>query len=681
MRTQNHPKRLATRLAAVAHGIREKHGDVTAQIVPYACLLRRWDCSVDVSPLIDGFANQGAIAEIETVLDEVDIRAVQAYYEAQGKDPAIYFYEEFLRAYDGASARSRGVHYSPPEVVSCIVRGVDSILSRNFGSSLDEALVVDPCCGVGTFLRHIEQRTKHCPQMMGLELMPAPFAIASSLLQKAKVFHADWLSQDQLDRGGRIPVILGNPPYSGHSSNPGKLAEMMAGYRVGLEERNPKWLQDDYVKFIRMAQHQIEREGRGIVAFITNHSYLTNPTFRAMRESLSRTFDEILVLDLHGNVKRHDGRHQNVFPIQMGVAISFFVRTSDRPECAIRYFSVDGTREDKLATLGELDLSQVDWSDAPAARPFRLFTPSDSDLSAEFYAFPSLFDIFEESTVGFVTSRDRFAIGFTREEVLDRVSLLRDGKATDEELREAYSIGNLDIESARQALREDPDWQSKIVEVLYRPFDRRWAYYSRAVMERPRLPFMENLMRDNIALAVGRAGNVTGSDEWDVVFCTDRPADLNLFRRGGAKLFPRFVYRDGTRLSNIKMDDVDEDKLFAYIYALLHSKVYRTRYADFLSIDYPRIAIARDTGLFDALAALGTELIDVHLMKPSSTPPGSEGAVVRIGGYELPAKCVKDRAGVDSPDQIRLVFDLVARTIELRERIDEIVAQSPPWTQ
>lgn len=656
--------------------IAEEHGDVVAQAAAYAYLLRRWDTSIDVQPLIAEISGR-AVDSIGAVLDEVDAEAVRAAYEAQGKDPAIYFYEVFLRAYDSAGARSRGVHYSPPEVVSGMVRGADFILRRELGCSLDEAVVIDPCCGVGTFLRHIERETRYRPRMIGMEIMPAAHAIASCLIPSAAIVQADWLSEEDIGFGEGIPLIIGNPPYSGHSSNPGKMAQMMGDYRDGLGERNPKWLQDDYVKFVRMAQHRIERAGRGVVAFITNHSYLTNPTFRGMRESLGRTFDQILVLDMHGNIKRQDGKHQNIFPIQMGVAISFFVKTSERTDCDVRYFSIEGTRDDKLRTLSQLDLNDVPWSEAPAVGPLRVFTPSNAALSAQFYSYASLFDIFGENTIGFVTSRDRFAIGFTREEVLERISALRGGKVSDEELRERYGVGDLDIEAARSRLLRDPDWQSKAIEVMYRPFDRRWAYYSRAVMERPRLPFIENLMAENVALAVGRAGNVTGSEEWDVVFCTDRPADLNLFRRGGAKLFPRYVCSGSERLSNISLACADPDALFAYIYALLHSTAYRTRYADLLRIDYPRVPITEDAHLFSALAEVGMTLLEVHLMRSHPAPSGE--ASTRIGGYELPAKTLRDRAGVDSRVKAEFVKRRVDKHVELRWDIDRIVNRKPPW--
>jgi predicted helicase len=677
-------KQLAARLAEIAQEIREAHGDLLAQTVPYALLLRRWDPASPVGPLLDGFDDPQAISRIEAALDCPEVDTVRSQFESAGRDPAVYFYEHFLRAYDPANSRGRGVLYTPPEVVSCIVNGIDSILRDSFGQTLDDTILIDPCCGLGTFLRHIERHTSHRPHMIGMDLMPAPCAIARCLLREAQILQTNWLSETHIEAAGRTLVILGNPPYSGHSSNAGKIADLMADYREGLRERNPKWLQDDYVKFIRMAQHHIDTAGRGVVAFITNHSYLFNPTFRAMRASLAQTFDEMLILDLGGNVKRLVGADENIFPIQMGVAIAFMVKTSTKPACSIRHISIVGSREHKLRTLATSDISAIPWTDVPAAGPFHLFTPHDSRLGEEFYSFSSLFDIFGDSTIGFVTSRDKFAIGFTKDEVLSRIAALRAGSVSDAVLIEDYGVGDLDIESARRELRDDPDWQDKAVEVLYRPFDRRWAYYSRTIMERPRLPFMENLMQENIALAVGRAGQVTGSDEWDVVFCTDRPADLNLFRRGGAKLFPRYVYRNGERLSNVMLslfqhppEGVD---FFAYIYAILHSTAYRARYAEFLRMDYPRIPITHDRRAIGALADLGSKLIEAHLMRtPCPQTHESCDSGIRIGGYELPGRYLRERARIDTAAQIATVKFLVDQTRLLREHIDRVIADAPPW--
>ena len=661
---------MAARLAQIARELSQYIGDLRAQTVPYALLIRRWGAAANIAPLLDGFDDADAVGRIEQTLDGHDLAAIRARYEAEGKEPAVYFYEDFARAYDPASARGRGMRYTPPEVVSFIVRGVDSILRERFGVTLHDALVVDPCCGVGTFLRHIEKgdsprrgqvateqaamESRHYgsgtlpfaerPRMIGMELMPAPCAIARCLLGEAQIVHSDWLSDPRLELDGRLLVILGNPPYSGHSSNAGKIADLMADYRVGLSERNPKWLQDDYVKFIRMAQHQVECAGRGVVAFVTNHSYLFNPTFRAMRQSLANAFDEIRVLDLGGNVKRLDRQDENVFPIQMGVAISFFVRASSSETCRIRYARATGERARKLKTLAETSLDGIEWADVPLAKPFAIFVASADSPRDEFYGFRSLFDVFREHTMGFVTSRDSRAIGFSKEEVPARPQ-----------------------------------------EVLYRPFDRRWACCSRATMERPRLPFMENLMRENVALAIGRAGQVTGSSEWDVVFVTDRPADLNLFRRGGAKLFPRYVYRGDQRVSNMAEDDADPDALFCYIYAVLHSTAYRARYAQCLAIDYPRIPMPHDSRVFETLAKSGARLIDTHLMrrnpKRCRATALQSAASITIGGYIEPEKCLRDRAGVDSDEQAELVRSAVAMTLDLRAEIDRVISASPPWQQ
>jgi hypothetical protein len=276
-------------------------------------------------------------------------------------------------------------------------------------------------------------------------------------------------------------------------------------------------------------------------------------------------------------------------------------------------------------------------------------------------------------------------VDFTRDALLARVGKLREGQLTTDDP---------ELLSARETLLADPDWQSKAIEVTYRPFDSRWAYYSKAIMERPRLPFMENLMRENVALAIGRAGRATGSATWDVVFCTDRPADLNLFRRGGAVLLPRYSY-DGKwkvesgkqgalfdRYSNMRAGTLDEDALFAYIYAILHSETYRTRYSEFLMMDYPRVPITPDAEIFRKLSELGGTLLAAHLLD-GPLPEGDSAASMIIGGYEIPGKFIKDRKRrpltSEETQRLSLIRSAVARTAQLREQIDEVVRDSPPW--
>lgn len=673
----------------VARELGAEHGDLAAQVATYGLLLRRWEPSVALDRLIGQWADARLVARAEAGIDRLDARPFAARCAAEGKDPAVYLYEEFVRACDPAGARRRGVHYSPPEVVAFITRGADAILREEFGESLGDAVVLDPCCGIGTFLRHIDRHISPRPEMVGLEIAPAACALASCLLPGCDIRQADGLEEIGLDARGKTLVVIGNPPYSGHSANPGKLGDLLADYRTGLTERNPKWLQDDYVKFIRMAQHCVETAGRGIVAFITNHSFLSNPTFRAMRSNLLRSFDYIHLIDLHGNARRAERggngeADQNVFPIQMGVGISLMVRGSGRARCRVRYAEIRGSRETKLAALAQSGLENLRWREVEPARPFSLFIPHDRGLGEEYERFLPLASIFEESCVGFATARDAFAVDFDRDSLLERVAALRDGSVPDWRLREELGIGDLDIGSARRALREDLLWQEAAVPVLYRPFDFRWAYLSRAVMERPRLPFMGNLLRENAALAIGRAGSATGSAEWDVVFCTDRPTDLNLFRRGGAMLFPRFIYRGGEKRSNITTGSPDPDLLFHYIYALLHSALYRERYAGFLGIDFPRIPIHHDPGMFASLAEMGRELAAVHLMREEPRPGGDANpASAVIGGYDIPRKYIDDRAHRGLTDAERTHAACIAlalrRTTDIRRRIDQAIAGSPPW--
>ena len=464
-------------------------------------------------------------------------------------DPAVYFYEEFVRACEPTHARTRGVRYSPPQLVSFMLRAAEHLMRLEFGQTLAEAVVVDPCCGAGTFLREVWRRFCPPPRTIGVEISHSASAVASWLLPESEIIRGDWLGDFGLDTDGRTLVVIGNPPYSGHSANPGKIGTLMADYRIGLTERNPKWLQDDYVKFIRMAQHHISRAGAGIVVFVTNHSYLSNPTFRAMRASLMRDFDQIYIVDLQGNSRRSeitDEPDQNVFSIRMGVAISLMIRHESSPtgstgrKCTVSYAQVRGSRTKKLEWLAKTQFDNIEWNSVAPAMPLVLFQTQNHSLLKEYSSFRPLVELFHEHSVGFVTSRDAFAVDMDKDALLARIAVLRDSNLTSEQLRADYPVGDLDVKRTRRILRADRNWRDRAVQVLYRPFDVRWAYYSQEIMERPRLPFMRHMMTENVAIVVGRAGHATGSRVWDVAFCSDCPTDLNLFRRGGATILPRY---------------------------------------------------------------------------------------------------------------------------------------------
>ncbi|MFQ5606096.1 MAG: N-6 DNA methylase, partial [bacterium] len=348
------------------------------------------------------------IDDISEVLAVTDIQNIlhQYFHEGRGRDPVIHFYETFLAEYDPSTREKRGVYYTPEPVVSYIVRSIHQILKMKFdkpdGLAGDSVTVLDPAAGTLTFMAEaanlavrefvskygsgakklfIQQHV--LKNFYAFELMMAPYAIGhlkmALLLEEAghslqtderfKLYLTNTLEMEELAQtelpgmaslseeshlAGQVKkeqpilVILGNPPYSGHSANRSPWIDdsLKKGYnqRNGskdggyyqvdgkpLGEKNPKWLQDDYVKFIRFAQWKIDRAGGGVLGFITNHGYLDNPTFRGMRQSLMNTFDEIYILDLHGNSlkkeKCPDGsKDENVFDIRQGVAIALFIK-------------------------------------------------------------------------------------------------------------------------------------------------------------------------------------------------------------------------------------------------------------------------------------------------------------------------------------------------------------------
>lgn len=310
------------------------------------------------------------------------------------EDPIVHFYETFLAEYNPKLRKSRGVYYTPEPVVSFIVRSVDAILKSKFdkpkGLADQSVYVLDPATGTATFLRAVIALVHNyfvekgqagmwdayvpeyvLKRIFGFELLMAPYSIAhlklgqqlretgykftssqrlgiyltntleeaakksESLLGLAKLISDEGDAASHIKRDEPVMVVLGNPPYAVSSANSGPWITKMIrdDYypKDEIKEANPKLLLDDYVKFLRFAQWRIEQTGHGIVAMITNHGYLDNPTFRGMRQSLMNTFDEIYVLDLHGNSKKKErtpdgAEDKNVFDIQQGVAICLLVK-------------------------------------------------------------------------------------------------------------------------------------------------------------------------------------------------------------------------------------------------------------------------------------------------------------------------------------------------------------------
>jgi predicted helicase len=567
----------------------------------------------------------------------------------------------------------------------------------------------------------------------------------------------------QIKNEARIAVVLGNPPYAGHSSNrkrkildllrgwsdpPGGTASADEGYyRVDghpLGGRNLKWLQDDYVKFLRFAQWKIEQNGWGIVGFVTNHSYLDNPTFRGLRRSLLGTFDELYLLDLHGNRKKKEraadgGPDENVFEgVRQGVAICLLVkRPGSRPPGSLsghgaRAFRADlrGRVAEKLEWLDGHELATTPWTEIFPRPPFYyFFRQVDPSREEEYRRGVPLPEIFPRHSVGVVTARDAFVLGFDRPELEERIRLFRSPlwKILPKEwgLEER---GGFAIQQARDSAQQDEGWRERLTEILYRPFDVRHIFYAEYLVARARRQLMRHMGRpgENLGLVCPAQ-------------CKEEPGALVTDRIAGHKavsaydinyLFP--LYFDDpllgrtpnlppgllARLGEAHGREPSPEELLGYVYAILYSRTYRERYLALLRQGFPRIPLTREGALFAHLAGLGAELVDLHLLRaaPSATPGSrleprgsgrlgggkrglrdyrpAEGRVYvneegqffdgiapevwayRIGGYQVLDRWLSSRAGRTlGQDEQEAFFKTVAaleRTLEVERRIDEV---------
>ncbi len=573
-----------------------------------------------------------------------------------------------------------------------------------------------------------------------------------------------------------IMVVLGNPPYSGVSANasirtvtdpktgkPKKeitwIGKLIEDYKVvdgqPLNERK-HWLQDDYVKFIRFGQWRIKETGKGILAFITNHGYIDNPTFRGMRQSLMNTFTDIYILNLHGNVKKKEvapdgGKDTNVFDIQQGVAIGIFIKEAGKePSGRIHYADLWGLREGKYQTLSETDINDTEWTELTPTSPFYFFNPYEEKLRPEYEQGWKVTDIFPVNSTGIVTARDDFVIDFEPAPIRQRLDIFLDKSLGDVEVKEKLSLSEnyaWRVSEARKQLKAVKDRESLFNRILYRPFDVRSIYFHPSVVWRTRSNVMRHMLAgNNIGLCTNREVN---GDFHHILCSRDLINDctVSLQTRERTYLFPLYLYpaegemqfEGGNRRPNLNPELISafSDKLglkfvsdgkgdltetfgpedvFNYAYAVFHSPTYRSRYAEFLRIDFPRLPLTSDKGLFKVMAAKGAELVSLHLMespalnKPITKYPvtGSnevdkvtydektqracinktqyfEGVPTEVwefhvGGYQVCQKWLKDRKGrtltYDERMHYQKIIVVLKETIRLMAEIDKLI---PGW--
>lgn len=537
--------------------------------------------------------------------------------------------------------------------------------------------ILDPAAGTGTFLaeviNHIYDRFRNqqgiwqdyveehlIPRLHGFEILMASYAVAHLKLDmllgetgyqhktnkrlhvyltnsleesnnEPRTLFSRWLAREAAEANVikhdyPVMVIIGNPPYSGESKNKGKwIMSLMESYKKEpggenkLKERNPKWLNDDYVKFIRLSQDYIDKNGEGIIGFINPHGYLDNPTFRGMRWNLLKTFDKIYTIDLHGNSKKKEtcpdgSKDENVFDIMQGVSINLFVKTGKKAKDELgKVFHKDlyGLRQSKYDFLDEATIESIGYKEIAPQAPMYFFVPKELGLQNEYDKGFIVSNLFIQNSMGVTTGHDKKLVSFT------------------------------------------PFNTDTNTEYFYRPFDNMWLDYDTSKVVRPRETIMRNLQKGNIAICLIKI-NSSADGLFKVLVTSGITDKTMLSSKDNTNVFPLYIYKDKNnakeRIVNFNKDLYEDiakrlnyqpcyddnmlidstlahdgvlypQELFDYIYAVLHSPSYRERYKEFLKIDFPRIPYPNNAETYHNLASRGALLRHLHLMEhlPSET--------------------------------------------------------------
>ena len=502
----------------------------------------------------------------------------------------------------------------------------------------------------------------------------------------------------EVKRQTPIMCVIGNPPYSGESANKGSWIDGLMdaykrepGRKEKLREKNSKWINKDEHKFIRLASHYIERNGEGVLGFITSHGYLSDPTLRGMRWELLRVFDSIQVLDLHGNTNKKErcpdgSSDKNVFDIMQGVAIVVAVRRKGKSKELARLSHAElwGTREIKNEALWSGAIQSGAWKTLELTGPRYPFVPTDGTMLEEFDAGVPLDGLFRVLGNGIVTKRDQLCIQLTAGDVWQSMLAFRDDPEASVRMR--YGIP-ADVRDWRY------DWakadvlahlsEANIKQVSYRPFDSRFMLYTgnaRGFVGWPVRQVMANYLRGpNVGLLVPKANRdavfahsfvtdlpseaiflsgTTGSNAMNMplyLYPTEDDAQSDAFASKHRTLnFDPELYAIICKAAGIDSADQagpeddfraaigevrpSEVKVFDYIYGVLHSPTYRETFAEFLKIDFPRIPLPPTPDVFRHVSEKGEQLRRLHLMDPAVIgetpyPYEGEGGDVVASGY------------------------------------------------
>lgn len=571
--------------------------------------------------------------------------------------------------------------------------------------------ILDPATGTGTFLAEVVHKIHSCmenqkgawqnyveehllPRLNGFEFMMAPYAVAHLKLdmvlaqtgykakqdKRLRVFltnsleecdhdtgtlFAQWLAQEAneanlVKRDTPVMVMMGNPPYSVSSSNKSAwILNLLNDYKKNLNEKKLN-LDDDYIKFIRLGHYYVEKNGEGILAYISNNSFIDGITHRQMRKALMENFDEIYILNLHGDTRKNEvapdgGKDENVFDIMQGVSINIFVKKGrhsgadgDRIQslAKVYHYEIFGKRFEKYAFLAKTSFSDIPWYELTPQAPQYFFVPKDFSVQEEYEKGFKVDDLMKVRNSGVKTDRDLLFYDCDKDCLIERISSLLSGKQLEKNFIELYNVVDSSSYKITDKIKCCKFDNSKIQKAEYRVLDFYYIYYDEKLVSRAAFNVMQHLRKANVALVVPRQC----SSDWKYVFCTNTIGDHNLIasagKLGAGDLFPLYLYpTEGEKnLGETRKANLDEkiwskidknvklkttpEQVFDYIYGVLHTPSYREKYKEFLKIDFPRIPYPENNDEFERIVAIGNKLRKLHLMEeipPQTTSFDIEG--------------------------------------------------------
>ena len=638
-------------------------------------------------------------------------------------DPAVGTGTFFVEAIEKAIEEVKGKYSNSPDYIAKFIR--DHILSHFFAFEI----LIAPY--VVSHLKVLFSLTKDGFEFTNSDSLKIFLTNTLEFHRKETSGFAGFFEQtlvteqeNALEVKNKTPIliVIGNPPYSVSSQNEvdpetsfGKFYESYKE-KVRREERNIQPLSDDYIKFLAFAHWKVKQSGKGIVGMITNNSYLDGLIHRDMRQKLLEDFDLIYILNLHGDAKRpqktKDGKNdENVFDIRQGVAISLFVKPEKSVPKQAKYAELIGQRETKYQYLENHNVSNTNWQEIQPIDPYWYFVPKDFKNTGIYNRFTEIINIFSENSVGVVSGCDGLLTDIDRLNLKRKLEILLNPELKQVTLDSTVGEHNRKISSdtkKKLSLIKNIE-ENKLQSYAYRPFDNRYIYFDKSIIQRLRTPLSETLINDNIALNVTRQ---LLSLPFHHAFISKHASDkcfVSLKSREATYFFPLWLYETDKKpdsqqsllddsqapsgkTSNIKQDflkllssaykqTVSPEEVFYYIYAVLYSNLYRKKFEEFLKIDFPKIPFTKDYTLFCQVSNTGKELADLHLLNSPllnnlvTKFEGGDGEFVKkwhydnklkriyindkqyftnvdtdvwnyfIGGYQVLDKWLKDRKG------------------------------------